>query len=216
MSQTSIRRLLKDLHLAVEESNSWYSSRDVAGDEWGSVLFRFVQHCRFHPVLFPLEAITAADFVAFVFEKADPSWEWDRLSDNYSQASWESFVCLWDKVRVPPDFADPLAEAFRRACEWPSDDVPIPLQKGRENYRLLYVIALRLSEIVGADKAIALPVERLAELLGISRQRVGHLRDIAVTAGWLELAQKYQAPRKGGSGRAALYWFRPRPKKVFR
>lgn len=196
---------------AVQANIDWHSTRD----EWTNCMFRFVQLCRFHPRLVMLSATEAADLVEEALVVVG-GWEnpWDEFSFvDGQEGTWEDFVDLWDKIRVPACFDDPLAEAVRRADATSSDLIPLPDKPSRQVSRKLYAIAMHLQKIVEPDQPIALPVERLGGFLGVSRQRVGKLRDAAVKEGWLELVAHYEAPSNGHRGVATTYRFRPPPLK---
>ncbi len=207
---------------AVAENENWHESRDITGGEWANGMFHFVRLCRFHPELVTLEAIEAADTVEPLLENCaeDPTDDpWAVFYGDYGpDPSWETFVDLWEKVKRPVSSADPLEDAFEMAEQMPlvlAKDSP----RSRQALERFLSIAGYLQGIVGSEKPVALPTKRIGDLMGITRQRVGALRRVAIKQGYLEPVEDHEPPKGGRPGRAAKFRFAmerwPHLKKLF-
>jgi hypothetical protein len=194
------------LRRAIRENQEWNQARAAEGASTRSI-FQFVRLVKFHPQVKDLSATEAADRVeaglAKEFSVADG---WSVFPKEF-QASWEAFVSLWDEIRTPVGFEDPLVEAVRRVDEGLPLEFPFPDSPGRATYRRFLSIACHLQQIVPQGKPIALPVERLAELLEVTHQQVSSLRKAAVSEGWLIQVLASVPPRDGRSGQAATFRF---------
>lgn len=205
-------RFIRD---AQEENASWLDERDIFQREWAHCMFQFVRRCRFHPELGNLEATQAADVVEDSLSRilmehsdGDPDDPWAVFENDHSEPSWDAFIDLWHKVRRPIELDDPLGEAARRASEVLQmiPDSARSRAESRQKYIEFVSIAGHLQILLGEDQAIALPVERLAEILGVTRQRVGQMRSNAVRDGLLIEKDEYK-PRGKAPGRASTYFF---------
>ena len=200
---------------AVAENRAWYKAREVQGGEWADNIFHFIRLCRYHVELFALDAETAADRVEDVLAQRfrhkigdRDVWEavFEDVADGYSaDPSWESFVEQWGKIRSSVT-DDPLKLAGVLANEQPISLASAGARR-RPAVDAFLSIAGHLQGILGPGKPIALPVERIGEMIGVTRQRAGFIRNRLVRAEILKPVEGPRKPKGAQPGRAATFLF---------
>lgn len=173
------------------ELNTIRNSIDGTGSGWSTPTWQFVRMAKGHPELIGLSADEA---MAKVEEVLGPEVLWSHFPD--SEDPQVEFLATWDKIRTPGkgDILDHCLEEARR--------LPLrPLLRRSKSYCEFLSLAGHLQRCFPGEP-IALPVERIGELLDLSYQTVCNYRNLAAADRLIYLVQKH-IPRQ----KAATYIF---------
>lgn len=137
---------------------------------WRSPMFEFTRYLKARKDFVGWDALNVAERVESDLRRLTPEdedpWQY-HFGDMGADDARAEFVDTWPKIRTPADM-DALQAAARLAERRPLQ----PQRVYSPKYCHLISIAGHLQRSCG-DKPIALPVERLAELLGCNRRSVG-------------------------------------------
>jgi hypothetical protein len=170
-------------------------------------MFPVARMLRGHPELVRLSSGDAAHIVEGHLRAfdgapfADGVWAWAFPWAGTEDEILLDFQHSWDNVRHVPG-ADILADALRLADQHPLQTVN---DRGKL-YSRFVAMAFQLQKLNG-EKAIMLPVERIAKLLGCTAKTVSHLRQFAVKDGYLVQSADYSFGRQGIKNKATEFRF---------
>ncbi len=140
-----------------------------------------------------------------MFPNLRPDDPWEIFTKGAKQGSRDAFVNFWNKVKRPVLQKDTLSEAARRSDEDGELVTAITerLRPHRKTLRRFVSIVCHLDDILGGNATIALPIERLGTILGVSRQRAGILRQDAID---MEIIEQVMPYYKSGSSKFSEIW----------
>jgi hypothetical protein len=134
-----------------------------------------------------------ADFVERLWARSrngESFWDaWEEYDEEFQTDSRGLFIRVWLQMRFPPG-ADPLltAKAF-------ADRTPMSLRfkapmKDKPDYRHLLSICYHLQMLMG-DKPVALPQDRLAQIVGKSQQTISGYLAVAERSGIIKKVSRH-------------------------
>jgi hypothetical protein len=180
--------------------------------EWQSEGFYFVRLVKAHPDMVRKDADQAVALVDKTMaklvkqlpakERFDP---WEHYLGVGKEDVYAEFYDQWDKIRHLPGFS-PLANALEMAKRRPLSVLAEHKRAFAANYEVFISLAGWLQVDMG-DTPILLPVEQVAELLGVTPKSVSRYRQWAVADGYLRELREAQFGGPGQDGRATEFVF---------
>jgi len=169
--------------------------REIGEDRLPTAMFVFVREM----MRFPWNDTCREDpdYVADIMERAwthfrngESFWDaWEQYDEEFQTDFRGAFIRVWLQMRCPPG-ADPLLTAKASA-----DQAPMSLRfkarmQDNPDYRRLLSICYHLQRLMGS-KPVALPQDRLAQIVGKSQQTISGYLAVAERSGIIKKVSRH-------------------------